>query len=359
LQYPYILKSRIVILIHDMACLSPQKTFPHAMPEELMLSSGNQLRVIEAVYEGIPPGVLRRMGKAVRLGVGAGLAVLKGLDQPDGIVIGTGNGGIEDCIRFLDQIIEYSEGLLTPGNFVQSTANAIGSQISLIKKNTRYSCTHVHRGLAFENALLDTILLLQENPSRQYLTGAVDEISMPNYNIDLLAGWFSKEIFSNSLLFEKHPAATIAGEGAFMGIFDKRPLGAVAALEGLQFFHSEDPALITWQLTRFLRRYLSSGGSVDLLVSGEDGDSRHLPFYTEVERLLPGSLVARFKHLSGEYPTASSFGFWLSCQILRQQQVPAICLKTGHPAGSIKNILLYNNYRGLQHAFYLIRRVEN
>ena len=68
---------------------------------------------------------------------------------------------MEDCIKFLNQIIDYEEGLLTPGNFVQSTPNAIAAQLGLMTANKGYNITHVHRGLSFENALLDTILMLR------------------------------------------------------------------------------------------------------------------------------------------------------------------------------------------------------
>ena len=99
--------------------------------------------------------ILRRMGKAVRIGVGAALPLLDGSSNPDGILIGSANGGMEDCIKFLNQVMEYDEGRLTPTNFVQSTPNAIAAQIGLATLNKGYNITHVHRGLAFENALLD------------------------------------------------------------------------------------------------------------------------------------------------------------------------------------------------------------
>ena len=73
----------------------------------------------------IPRNVLRRMGKATRMGVWTALSLLKEQAPVDGIVIGTGLGGMEDCIKFLNQIVDYDEGTLTPTNFVQSTPNAL------------------------------------------------------------------------------------------------------------------------------------------------------------------------------------------------------------------------------------------
>ncbi|MES2732797.1 MAG: beta-ketoacyl synthase chain length factor [Bacteroidota bacterium] len=152
--------------------------------EQLKPSVDNKLFAIEPLYENIPPGLLRRMGKAVRMGVGAALPLTLQAPNLAGIVIGTSNGGMEDCIKFLNQIIDYEEGRLTPTNFVQSTTNAIASQIGLLSTNKGYNVTHVHRGVAFENAMLDITMLIKENPSYSYLLGGLDEISSFNYNID-------------------------------------------------------------------------------------------------------------------------------------------------------------------------------
>jgi len=104
------------------------------------------------------------MGKSVRMAVGAALPLLEKYSQPDGMIIATANGGMEDCIKFLNQILEYNEGLLTPASFVQSTSNAAAAQIALVTKNHNYNITHVHRGLAFENALMDVVMSLKEHP---------------------------------------------------------------------------------------------------------------------------------------------------------------------------------------------------
>src|ERR1700730_18521127 len=175
---------------HQSICISPQNSFPGADISELRESKNNMLEVIEPAYPGIPAGVKRRMSKSVRMAVGAALPVLEKSPPPDGIVIATANGGKEDCIKFLNQILEYKEGLLTPATCVQSTSNAAAAQIALVTKNHNYNITHVHRGLAFENALLDVVMLLRENPEAGYLLGCTDEISAYNYNIDRLDGLY-------------------------------------------------------------------------------------------------------------------------------------------------------------------------
>src|SRR5450755_624056 len=159
---------------HQSFCISPQISFPETDLSQLRGSKNNLLNVIEPAYPGIPAGIKRRMGKSVRMAVGAALPLLEKHPQPDGIVIATANGGMEDCIKFLNQIIEYKEGLLTPTNFVQSTSNAAAGQIAMVTKNHQYNTTHVHRGLAFENALMDVVMLIKENKGSGYLLGSTD-----------------------------------------------------------------------------------------------------------------------------------------------------------------------------------------
>lgn len=343
-----------MLYVHKTSCFSPQQTAPDKGLDRLTESRDNQLLVKEPAYAYIPPGSLRRMGKAVRMSVGAALPLLNDIPQPDGIIIGTANGGIEDCIKFLNQIIEYNEGLLAPGNFVGSTSNAPAAQIALITKNKNYNSTKTHRGLAFENALLDAAMLLEEKPEDVYLVGSVDEISSYNFNIDRLAGCFRKEIISNSRLFENTSAGTIAGEGVLMMTVSNEPAGAIAKLNALQTIHTNDESLVKETAEKFLLRNGFPGEKIDLLITGENGDARIEKYYQLVESLFSEETsIARFKHLSGEYCTASSFGFWLATEILRTGKIQEIILKKKGKA-FVKNILFYNNYRGLQHSFMLL-----
>ena len=303
----------------------------------------------EPLYEGIPPGILRRMGKAVRMGIGAALPAIKQQPSIDGIIIGTANGGMEDCIKFLNQIIEYEEGMLTPGNFVQSTPNAIAAQMGLLSKNKGYNITHVHRGLAFENALLDAMMMIKENPGNNYLLGAVDEISAYNYNIDLLDGCFKNEIIANKHLYNTVSAGTIAGEGAAMFVVNNNAENAVAAVKAIQTIHTKDVMEVSRVLDQFLQQNLPDNEKADMLLTGENGDVRLLNYYTGVESFFDKHTgIARFKHMCGEYPSASSVALWLACN---SREWPMHMIKKQSAVSAIRNIIIYNNYRGLQHGF--------
>ncbi|HCL84400.1 MAG TPA: hypothetical protein DIC22_10515 [Chitinophagaceae bacterium] len=344
---------------HQSVCISPQNSFPETDLSRIRESKNNWLEATEPDYPGIPAAVKRRMGKSVRMAVGASIPLLKKFPPPDGMVIATANGGMEDCIRFLNQIHEYKEGLLTPGSFVQSTSNAAAAQIAILTKNHNYNITHVHRGLAFENALLDVVMLLKENPQAGYLLGSTDEISAYNYNIDRIAGWFRDEPVLNTGLFEKPAKGTIAGEGAFMVWMNNERTAAQAEMMAVKTIHTVDPGLVLKTMEKFLSENLPSGETPDLVLTGENGDIRMAPYIDIVESYFNESVpVARFKHFCGEYCTASSFACWLAIQIVQCGFVPPLLIKKKGSRSSCKRILIYNNYRDIQHAFILISAVE-
>ncbi|HEY4937050.1 MAG TPA: beta-ketoacyl synthase chain length factor [Puia sp.] len=344
---------------HQYSCISPQNSFPKGDLSQIRESKNNLLEVTEPVYPGIPAAAKRRMGKSVRMAVGAALPLLEIYPQPDGIVIATANGGMEDCIKFLNQILEYKEGLLTPANFVQSTSNAAAAQIALVTKNHNYNITHVHRGLAFENALLDTVMLLKENEAAGYLLGSTDEISAYNYNIDRLAGWFRNETVLNADLFQSKANGTIAGEGSFMVWMNNQRVGASAEMNAVKTIHSNDPSIVLRSLEKFLSENLSPGEWPDLLLTGENGDDRLSPYYDIVESYMNESVpVARFKHFCGEFCTASSFACWLSIQIFETGEIPVLLIKKSVHKKTCRRVLIYNNYRGAQHAFILVSAVD-
>jgi len=355
--------------IHQTACISPQQTFSGT---EIDLSreyesANNRMKALEPAYPGIPDNILRRMAKAVRMGVGTALPLIRatGGKLPEGIIIGTANGGMEESVKFLKQIVEYNEEMLTPGNFVQSIPNAISSQISLLSKNKNYNATHVHRGLAFEHAALDAAMQVNQHPGSWYLVGGVDEMASFHYNLEYLKGSYKIEGISNKRLYETDTPGSLAGEGGALFLVNGLKDQALARLQALVTFHSEEEGAVTDRLRSFLERHLASGGSApDLFLTGENGDNRFSHFYAGCEAIVGSAiLVARYKHVCGEYPTASAFGLWLACQLVGGMPLPGHMIKRAGAAvaadkeatkAPYKTILFYNNYKGLQHSFMLV-----
>lgn len=348
-----------MLYIHQTYCISPQQDLLQHDIELITEVADKKLLAIEPSYDKIPPGILRRMGKSIRMGVGAALPLMAESNSIDGIIMGSANAGMDDCVKFLNQIVQYEEGQLTPGSFVQSTGNVIAGQLGLISKNKGYNITHIHLGLAFENALLDAMMQLNTNPSNAYLVGGVDEISPFHYNIETLAGSYKKEEISNKNLYGSDSAGCIVGEGAAMFMVNSSADGAIAAVKAISTLHSKEKELVKKQLAIFLQKNLASGEEIDLFLSGENGDNRTLPFYEVCETLLADDTSSiRYKHMTGDFATASALGLWYACQFAKNQQVPAQMIKKKTSKTSYQNILLYNNFKGLQHSFILVSNLS-
>ncbi|MCF2505115.1 beta-ketoacyl synthase chain length factor [Dyadobacter sp. CY107] len=343
--------------ITDSACISPQRTFDNAFLEgEITVHYGNRYNAIEPGYGTlIPAGLLRRMGKAVRMGVGAGLPLIQKFDM-DGIILGTANGGLEDCLKFLNQIVDYDEGTLTPTNFVQSTPNAVAGNLALMSKVTGYNTTHVHKGLAFEAALLDAMMLLEEREFKRVLVGSVDEISDYNHNIDFLNGHFKIEELSSENLLSSDSPGSVNGEGATMFVVESsRSESTLAHIKDVDQMNSPSEDELEMKLDHFLTKNGLTRKDVDTLILGVSGDNRTDHLYKDFQnKFFPDSSGYTYKNMVGDYPTASAFATWMAVQMLSGHPAPLPCIHNNPTAQKANNVLIYNHFKEMQHSFILL-----
>ena len=90
---------------------------------------------------------------------------------------------------------------------------------------------------------------------------------------------------------------------------------------------------------------------------GYNGDVAFDPYYDRLTTdLFEQTQQVYFKHLSGEYDTASGFGFWLANKILKEQRVPEVVQLNSIATDALKTILIYNQYRGENHSLTLLRK---
>jgi hypothetical protein len=99
---------------------------------------------------------------------------------------------------------------------------------------------------------------------------------------------------------------------------------------------------------------------IDVFINGVSGDVNNdriiLAVISQLFNHLP---EVRFKHLCGEYCTASSFGLWLGASILKKQQIPpSVQFNHALPPFPIKNVLLVNQYMGRNYSFMVLNRKE-
>ena len=87
---------------------------------------------------------------------------------------------------------------------------------------------------------------------------------------------------------------------------------------------------------------------IDVWINLAGGDVKNDELLMSIGRsVLRENQEIRFKHLSGEYCTASSFGVWLGAAVLKKQHLPEIVkfskVENNNP---IKTVLLINQYMG-------------
>lgn len=339
--------------------ISPQNTFGRSsLPGMLAEYESHRLKCIEPDYTKlIDVKLIRRMSRIIRMGVAAALDCLKqgNVENPDAIITGTAYGCLDDTGIFLQKMVQNREEMLTPTAFIQSTHNTIGAQIALLLKCHGYNNTFVHRGFSFESAVLDAMMLLEENQVTNVLVGAVDEITDFSFAIMKRFGVYKKASSSNLGLFDHPSSGTIAGEGASFFLFcrDASPED-YASLEAMEtFYKPADKHDVLQRISTFLSQHAMSVGDIDIVLLGRSGDQKTDQVYDEVEaEFFSESAVVNYKHLCGEYPTSTGFALWLAVGIIKNNQLPEVFNRDVKK--DIRRVLIYSHHHMIHHSIMLV-----
>lgn len=289
------------------------------------------------------------------MGAAAAMQCLKdaGLQIPDAIVTGTAYGCLQDTEAFLNRLVEFKEELLTPTAFIQSTHNTVSAQIALMLQCHNYNNTYVHRGFSFESALLDAMMMLNENEIKNALVGAADEITDTSHTILSRFGLYKKEA-STDTLFDTKTKGTIAGEGAtFFTLTTETSEKNLARLDAATtFYKPASDSEIKEQISALLAGQTLDIEDIDVIITGKNGDVENDATYeTLSSSLFSGKQVINYKHLCGEYPTASAYALWLGSAIINEGKVPRSLGQSNDP---VKRLLIYNHYQHTHHALFLL-----
>lgn len=342
--------------IHDARCISPQQTFPTVDLETVRPPVQGFLSAIDPGMGGMDRNTARRMSRPVRMGMTLAMDMLVPGVTLDGLIFATASAGNAAAMQFLKQIADYDEGLLTPGDFVQSSPHALAGQIASVLHTNCYTDTHVHGGSAFEHALADAMMLLQERPGANMLVGAMDEFSDYNHRIHIKAGWYDDKEGKNP--FRASGRSAVGGEGCALFRVNDEPAGAKASIRSILTFHADEPALIAARAQAWLRE-LGMGSEPLSLLTGVTEDEVTRPAYEAVMEVLPsGSPVYQYKHLCGEYPTASAFALWLATLPGGSSAWPRHMHIRNIPIPG-RHILLHHAYKGLHQSLVLVENLTN
>ncbi len=352
------------VFIISSSCISAQHSFEKDdFLKEIVHKNDVMLSAIEPDYKSlIPSRNLRRMSRIIKMGVATSKQALSRAEKdiPDAIITGTGFGCMKDTVKFLNLMIKNREEMLNPTPFIQSTHNTIGAQIALLLKCRQYNFTWVHRAVSFESALIDSKMFLSENPGKTILAGGIDEIIPESLKILQRLGKIKNKAVNNLNLYSSNTRGSIAGEGAaFFAVGDKKAVNAMAKIKDVCTFscYENNKEPVDKFVQAFFQRNDLSNGAVDLVLTGENGNIADKKMYEHItQNFFKKSMLARFKHLSGEYHTATAFATWLSANILKYQFIPDTINKESRNITAINNIVIYNHYQNREHSLILLEK---
>jgi 3-oxoacyl-(acyl-carrier-protein) synthase len=327
--------------ITSIGVISPQNTATGDFACDLPHEGERILRCVEPDYRQlIPPVQLRRMSRIIKLGLGAAQICLNraGNIQPDAILAGTGLACINELETFLLSMLDEGEQGLSPIPFINSSHNTIAAQISRSLHNHSYNNTYCHRGVSFESALTDALMLINGKEATQVLVGGIDEFSMHYHNLLAYAG-----------------ETTTSGEGATFFLLSREPqTKTYARVIAVETGYRSDERFVG----NFLNKYRLSATDISVVLCGTNGTSDDEIYHAAADMFPRTVHFAAWKHLCGEYMTSSSFALALAAHALYTGTFPAACC-AGEIIRQPERILIFNHYRRQNYALILLERVNS
>ncbi len=303
------------IYIGSASCVSVQDTFDStSWYHQLAPLPAEQARVKAPDYKRyLDPMATRRMSKVLKNALLTAKQAMERLSvsEIDGVITATAWGCQEDTAKFLDSFETLGEELLSPTSFIQSTHNTIGGLIAMSVKCNGYNNTISHDLMSFETALLDAVLLMNEqkqNPMTCYV-GGIDELT------DLSAG-----IFNRTLCYDS-PYTTSEGTACFL-LHNKSTHPQNVSLTEITLGDREH-----FQLEQ---KVAEQKPDLMLVSSKNALNIDHIPVFD-------------YKNLCGEYATASAFALFLAFELLQKPDMKStLGLKDDL---KIKKIAIVNQYQ--------------
>ncbi|MGC3948593.1 MAG: beta-ketoacyl synthase N-terminal-like domain-containing protein [Chryseolinea sp.] len=344
--------------INGIGTISPQKQFRvQDLLAEPVDHTGERITCVEPDYtQYFDVRQLRRMSRIIRMGMAAGLDALReaGIKVPDGIITGTGYGCLDDTGIFLSKMIENNEHALNPTPFIQSTHNTIGSQLALLLQCQGYNQTYTQRGLSFENALSDALMMIADDPTQRLLAGAADEVTDISHDVLRRFDLYRRSNPGSLSLFDSGGHGTLNGEGAAYFLLSSSANPGAVELRGVQSFYKSSDAELEAGISQFLRAHMTNPDDIDVVFSGKCGDAAaDHGIDALLEKHFGTSSHAVFKHLTGEFPGAQAIAMAIACRSIQGGHLPAVVVQRDRQRQP-KKILIYNRYLDTYHSLILL-----
>jgi 3-oxoacyl-[acyl-carrier-protein] synthase II len=349
----------MTLYVNGISSISPQES---SNDEPLLIRPydyrGTTLNLIEPDYDQwLDSPQLRRQSRISKVNMTAALMALNNakLNNPDGILIATGLGCLNEEELFLKKMLEDNE-VTESSPFFQTCTHSLGSDLAMLLQCTGFVQTYTHNAFSFENCLLDAIMHVAEEPAKKLLIGAVDVHSKTTAILQERLGLSRKKQASTLRLFSHIREGTVFGEGAaYFVVTGNQEKHSIASIHGVKTLYQPSPKMFEEAIEILIREHALFPAEIDLVLTGLSGSRFEDKMLNDVlKKTFPKNLIGSFKHLCGEYPVATSFALWLAARILQSRQVPEIVVHKNSNK-PIKNVLILNSYFGTHFSITLLQ----
>lgn len=339
----------MAIYISGIGLISPQETIDNKrFLENVIVHDTDYFHMMEPPYkEFIPARELRRMSKVLRNGLVSAKIALEEtqIEIPDAILTGSGLGCASDTEKFLTAMVENKERLLTPTSFIQSTHNTLGGSIAIGLGCHNYNMTYVNRGFSFESALMDAQLMMQTGEINSALVGGFDEMTNDHW----------KQIITTDQYHPDRGAKPGQGCGFFVLENEAKEQHYAQLIDIKTIYNPKLPELEA-KLQEFTLDHEIDPSKL-LVLMGYNGIENETKIYDHfAENIFNKAIIAKYKHLCGEYYTSTAFALWIACQTLDKQTIPDALKCAPKHSNEIKFVLIYNQFMTKEHSLILLSK---
>jgi 3-oxoacyl-(acyl-carrier-protein) synthase len=341
---------------------------PAAVAQELW----SAYRLDEATQQSLsPPERIKRMGRGQEMAIGAVKRAMDSCSSAEppargsqtAVSVGTAWAEEGDEIVFLENLIKLGEKAAKPAYFVNSVKNALASQLALTFGFQGENQTFAHDALSFESALWQGAHLLSAGRARHAIVCGVEALVEFQEIHGHLLGWYGTDpapLAPLAPLAEPSAHKRAAGQGSLPGegaaAFVLTAPGTVTAplarLVGVRARGplKREPALAASSELAFIEQALRETSTrldeIGLVLMGANGDPALDGVYAEVAQglraLAPGTAIGVYRHLTGDFATASALGFELAVRAVAGRTLPSEVRVVAGAPGPIEHVLLYH-----------------
>lgn len=305
----------------------------------------------------LSPLLSRRMCTLLKRAVVMSRLTLKeaGVEKPDAIISGTGLGCIDNTEKFLISIMENEEKFLQPTYFMQSTHNIISSTVAIDLKCHGYNNSFVHRGVSFENALLDALMQFKQGRINHALVGGYDELTDNYYTLfEKMGTWdFRPEAEPENSLSKRNCFAAEVSVNMLLGT--EKNEQTRCEVNDVELMFRPTYAQMRETLDRMLAKAGCELSDIDAVLTGINTNPANDDVYFDVvANVLENRPMLQYKHIFGESFSSSAMAFYVAMTCLRKGRIPSSLLVDKDVAPGVKRILVYNHYKNKSHSLILL-----